>query len=488
MEKVQIGVIGLGVMGANLARNFASRKIGTAVFNRTYQRTEEFLKTYANPENGLLVGFEKLEDFVAALEMPRRIILMVKAGIAVDEVIADLKPLLVPGDVIIDGGNSFFMDTVRRSQELEKVDLNFVGMGISGGEEGALLGPSIMPGGSDEAWISLQPLLEKIAARDFEGGPCVTHVGRDGAGHYVKMVHNGIEYAMMQLIAEIYDYNRKIEGRSAGEIAEIFEKIQSSPAQSFLSEITIPVLKHMDKETGDFLVNKILDRAAQKGTGGWMASEGLRIGAPISAISEAVFARSLSSFKSDRTKLANLYGFKKDRTRNMSDRSGTSADSIIVARREASASHLVFEKVMLFGMIIAYAQGIHLISQAAKEYKWTVDLAEICRIWQGGCIIRSELLRTLREAFGGQPNLEIILEDRIIIGLLNDSKEEFRNFLLAGISGTMAMPVSAAMLSYFDGITASDSPANLIQGLRDFFGAHTFERTDKSGIFHETWI
>lgn len=468
MENAQIGVMGLGVMGANLARNFASREIRTAVFNRTFQKTADFLKTNEAAEKGgkFLVGFEKLQDFVTALEKPRRILLMVQAGAAVDEVISGLRPLLEMGDVIIDGGNSFFMDTVRRANELAVSGLNFVGMGISGGEEGALLGPSLMPGGSDEAWTSLKPVLEKIAARDFAGGPCVTHVGRDGAGHYVKMVHNGIEYAMMQLIAEIYDYTRKMEGRSAGEIAGIFEKIQNGPAQSFLSEITIPVLKHKDMESGDFLVNKILDKAAQKGTGGWTAMEGFKTGAPISAISEAVFARSLSSFKSERTKLAKLYEVKKDR---------------------AMKVEIDFEKVMLFGMIIAYAQGIHLIAQAAREYKWTVNLAEICRIWQGGCIIRSELLKTLKEAFDRQADLEIILEDEMIVKLLKESVEEFRKLVLAGIDGSVALPVSAAMLSYFDGITSDLSPANLIQGLRDFFGAHTFERADKSGVFHEQW-
>lgn len=468
MEKAQIGVVGLGVMGANLARNFASRGISTAVFNRTFQRTVDFLKANIAADTGgkFLVGFEKLQDFVTALEKPRRILLMVQAGVAVDEVISSLKPMLEMGDVIIDGGNSFFMDTVRRANELAVSGLNFVGMGISGGEEGALHGPSLMPGGSDEAWANLKPVLEKIAARDFAGGPCVTHIGRDGAGHYVKMVHNGIEYAMMQLIAEIYDYGRKMEGRAAGEIAEIFERIQNGRAQSFLSEITIPVLKHKDMESGDFLVNKILDKAAQKGTGGWTAMEGFKTGAPISAISEAVFARSLSSFKSERTKLTKLYEVKKERGMKV---------------------EIDFEKVMLFGMTIAYAQGLHLIAQAAKEYKWTINLSEVCRIWQGGCIIRSDLLKILKNAFDSQKELEVILENEMIVKLLKESVEEFRKLVLAGISGSVALPVSASMLSYFDGITSDISPANLIQGLRDFFGAHTFERTDKSGVFHEQW-
>ena len=469
MEKAQIGIVGLGVMGANLARNFASKDIGTAVFNRTFQKTADFLKEYSTSESGgeYLIGFEKLQDFVTALEKPRRILLMVQAGAPVDEVIAGLKPLLEKGDVIIDGGNSFFMDTIRRAKELEMIGLNFVGMGISGGEEGALHGPSLMPGGSDEAWISLKSVLEKIAARDFTDGPCVTHVGRDGAGHYVKMVHNGIEYAMMQMIAEIYDYCRKVNGQSAGEIAEIFEKIQKGRAKSFLSEITIPVLKHKDVTSGDFLVNLILDKAAQKGTGGWTAMEGFKTGAPVSAISEAVFARSLSSFKSNRTKLAKIFASQKKSAQNKLD--------------------IDFEKVMLFGMTIAYAQGVHLITQAAKEYKWSINLAEVCRIWQGGCIIRSELLKTLKEAFETQPNLEIILENEKIGNVLMECIGEFRKLVVSGMGGSISLPVSASMLSYFDGITSDLSPANLIQGLRDFFGAHTFERLDKDGIFHEQW-
>ncbi len=470
MNISQIGVMGMGVMGANLARNFASRDIRTAVYNRTYDRTTEMLAAHGND---FLTGYEKLEDFVAALEKPRRILIMVKAGPAVDEVVASLKPLLDKGDVLIDCGNSLFMDTVRRTKELAAEGFNFVGMGVSGGEEGALLGPSIMPGGSEESWISLKPLLEKIAAKDFDGGACVAHIGEDGAGHYVKMVHNGIEYAIMQLIAEIYDYSRKISGRNAEQIAEIFEKIQKGPAQSFLSEITIPVLKYEDKTAtphigvrGIFLVDRILDKAAQKGTGGWTAIEGFKVGTPIPAISEAVMARAISSYSDLRLRLTKLY-------------------KVQIRENDAGVD---WEKVMEFGMIIAYAQGLHLIKEASREYKWQVDLAEVCRIWQGGCIIRSELLKTLRNVMKEEPGIEMLLESRKIVERIDGGlAQEFRKFTISAMAAEIALPVSASMLTYFDGIKSSYSPANLIQGLRDFFGAHTFERTDKPGVFHDEW-
>jgi 6-phosphogluconate dehydrogenase len=460
MPTAQIGVIGLGTMGANLARNFASKGFATAVFNRSYERTAEFLKEHGEEK---LLGFEKLEDFVTSLELPRRIVLMVTAGPAIDEVMKTLQPFMSKGDVVIDGGNSFFEDTERRAREWSGQGINFVGCGISGGEEGALHGPSIMPGGSAEAWTALKPLLEKIAARDFEGGACVTHVGQGGSGHYVKMVHNGIEYAMMQLIAEIYDFNRKIGKKTAAEIAEVFEKIQAGPAQGFLTEITIPVLKRREGE--DFLVNKVLDKAAQKGTGTWTGMEGLKKGVPISAISEAVFARGLSAQKEMREKLSEIY--KKPLPKE--------------------AVEMDYGNIMLFGMLIAYAQGLHLIAQASKEYNWQIDLAEVARIWQGGCIIRSILLKEIRQAFQKNSGLSHLLEDQQIAGWAMNDAQLFRKFVLQALQDGIALPVSASMMAYFDGITEENSPANLIQGLRDFFGAHTFERVDKPGIFHENW-
>ena len=457
-----LGLIGLGVMGANLARNFASRGINTAVFNRTYERTENFLKDFGN-EN--LNGYKTLEEFISSLKAPRMIILMVKAGEAIDEVMKELAPLLKSGDIVVDAGNSFFEDTVRRNKEWAGIEINFVGMGVSGGEEGALHGPSIMPGGSEEAWTSLQPVLEKIAARDFNGGACVAHIGAGGAGHYVKMVHNGIEYAIMQLIAEIYDLARKAEGKSAGEIAGIFEKIQSGTTQSFLTEITIPVL--LRKEGEDFLLDKVLDKAAQKGTGGWTAVEGLNKGVPISAISEAVFARGLSAQKDLRVILGDIYGL----------RTPTVDNSIKID----------YEAVMMFGMLVAYAQGLHLIAIASAQYDWKVNLAEVLRIWQGGCIIRSTLLKNLREVFLISKTSIHLFESREIATNILEVTPAFRNFVVKAVQNEIALPVAASMMAYFDGLKDPNGPANLIQGLRDSFGAHTFERVDKPGIFHENW-
>lgn len=461
MENTKIGVVGLAVMGANLARNFASRGIKTAVFNRTYQRTTDLID--AHGKEGL-TGFEKLEDFVSSLEKPRRIILMVQAGAPVDDVVSHLMPLLEAGDYIIDGGNSFFEDTERRHHDAASKGIIFLGMGISGGEEGALLGPSLMPGLSKTDWPHFEGLLGEIAAKDFEGKPCVAPMGPGGAGHYVKMVHNGIEYAIMQMIAEIYDFNRKASGLTADKIGEIFEKINSSES-SFLAEITAKVLKHKDRESQQALVDLILDKAAQKGTGGWTSIESIKLGAAAETIGEAVSARSLSSFKDIRSELS----------------------AKINREIIKSEADLAWEKILLFGMLIAYAQGLFLIKLAAQNYNWPTEMAEVCRIWQGGCIIRSKLLVPLGEAFARNKDLMQILTDEKILEIGKNSFAEMQKLICEAAKSGVAMPAISSAFNYYLSMSDAQNPANLIQGLRDFFGAHTFERNDKPGIFHENW-
>ncbi len=463
MAQAQIAIIGLGVMGGNLARNFAGRGVMTAVYNRTWQRTEDYLKQYGGAP---LSGYENLSDLVAALQTPRKIILMVQAGAPVDEMLEQLLPLLEKGDYVIDGGNSFFTDTERRQARAAESGVNFVGMGISGGEEGALYGPSLMPGLTKEQWPEFEPLLTAVAAKDFAGQACCAPLDGGGAGHYVKMVHNGIEYAMMQLIAEIYDFNRKALGLSAAEISQIFAKANMGKSASFLVEITSKVLAHNDAITGQSVVDIILDKAAQKGTGGWTSIESLRLGAGAEMIGEAVAARSLSSLKSLREILS-------------ATRSVNQSDQVL--------TDINWDNVLYTGMLIAYVQGFFLINLAARQYNWQIDLAEVCRIWQGGCIIRSKLLIDLREAYLKNREIEHPLESTNLTKLIQDNWPDWREFILAATESNIAIPASASAYNYFLTITDNKTPANLIQGLRDFFGAHTFERVDRPGIFHENW-
>lgn len=459
-NKFQIGVIGLGVMGANLARNFVSKGFSTLVFNRTYARTEEFIKEYGEEK---LVGVENLEELITGLEKPRKILLMVQAGSAVDEVMQTLEKHLEKGDIIVDGGNSFYQDSERRFTWAKQRELEFVGMGVSGGEEGALLGPSLMPGCSEKAWGELKPLLEKVAAKDFGGEACVSRIGKGGAGHFVKMVHNGIEYGIMQLIAECYHLLKRA-GLDNEEIAQRFEKLEGSRIAGFLTEITAKVLKKKNSE-GEFLTEIILDKAAQKGTGAWTAVEGLNNGVPVSSISEAVLARSLSSFKDLRVEMEKMYeGFSSSKYKSLK---------------------WDLEKVLLAGMMVIYAQGWHLIKEISDKQRWEVDLAETARIWQGGCIIRSKLLVEFSKILG--ESKENLLLNKLSKKLLEEAVKDLRKMILEGVENGVAIPVATASLAYFDGIRCGRGPANLIQGLRDFFGAHQFEKIGEVGLFHENW-
>ena len=462
-----IGVIGLGVMGANLARNMANHKISTVVFNRTSSKMETFIAEHGNSH---LEGSVHLEGLVESLEKPRKIILMVPAGQAVDEIIDQLTPLLSKDDIIIDGGNSFYKDTERRFKVLQKKGIEFVGCGISGGEEGALNGPSLMPGGSNKAWKVLKPILEQIAAKDFKGKPCVTYVGEGASGHYVKMVHNGIEYGVMQLMAETYDMLRNLYGLKAPEIGAIFAKFNKGNLQSYLFEIAGKVL--VKKDGKGYMVDKILDVAGQKGTGSWTSHEALFSMVPLPTITEAVFARFISAYKPVRTSLQKVY-------------------SITKVQPDIDLNDfLEVLEVALYGALVStYAQGYDLLCQADKVNGWGLNLAEISRIWQGGCIIRADLLVFLEKAYGGMKDAKEkhLFEVPVVVTTLKYSMPRLR--ALVAFSSQMAVPVSAfsSALSYFDMVTRAESPANFIQGLRDYFGAHTYQRIDKKGVFHTDW-
>ena len=465
-----IGVVGLAVMGSNLARNLASREGNTvAVYNRTYARTQELIVEHGTePVAGGFVASESIDDFVASLAKPRTAIIMVQAGKGTDAVIEQLADRFEPGDIIVDGGNANFQDTIRRERELRERGLNFVGTGISGGEEGALHGPSIMPGGSDEAWETLGPILESIAAV-AEGEPCVTHVGTDGAGHFVKMVHNGIEYADMQLIAEAYDLLRRVGRHSVEELVGIFRSWNEGDLQSYLIEITAEVLSQQDAETGKPLVDVIRDEAGSKGTGVWTVQNAVGLGIPVSGIGEAVFARAVSSKPTQR---AAVQGSVRSRPEPVEAPEGFEDD----VRAALYASK-----------VVAYAQGFDLIVAGAKEFGWDIDLGAIAKIWRAGCIIRAQFLNRIVEAYEKKPDLESLLVDPYFADAIAEGEAAWRRIVgIAAGSGVPAPGFSSA-LSYYDSLASERLPAALIQGQRDFFGAHTYRRIDKEGTFHTLW-
>ncbi len=467
-DKSQIGLIGLAVMGQNLARNLA-RAHKVTVYNRTTETMQDFIGEHGS-EN--LAGEAELEGFVNSLEKPRKIILMVKAGRAVDAVIGSLLPFLDKGDIIIDGGNSHFPDTIRREKELSEKDMNFFGCGVSGGEEGALNGPSIMPGGSTKVWKELEPILKKIAAKDFEGEPCVTYIGENGAGHYVKMVHNGIEYAVMQMMAEAYDFYRS-NGLSASEIGNIFEKYNQGKLKSFLFEISVPILRKKDeKGTDEYLLDLILDKAGQKGTGRWTGIEGLERGIDISCIQQAVNARIVSSRKNYRVELDKKY------KKPYADKT--------LPKDVVKELVPVIENGLYAAMLIAYAQGFDLLRQAAEEMEWDLNYAEIARIWQGGCIIRAQILKTLTEAFK-EANNAPLWEIEQIVSDLQDNWLDLRATVSLGVQAGTPLFCLGAALASFEAMSDARGSANFIQGLRDSFGAHTYKRIDQDGIFHTEW-
>ncbi|MYS23545.1 6-phosphogluconate dehydrogenase (decarboxylating) [Streptomyces sp. DvalAA-14] len=468
-EKADIGVTGLAVMGSNLARNFARHGFTVALHNRTKAKTDALMEQHGN--EGDFVPTTTAEEFVAALERPRRLLIMVKAGDPTDAVIAEFAPLLEPGDVIIDGGNAHFQDTRRRERELREQGIHFVGTGVSGGEEGALNGPSIMPGGSAESYTSLGPMLEQIAAKAKDGKPCTTHIGPDGAGHFVKMVHNGIEYADMQLIAEAYHLLRAVAGYSPAQAAEIFRTWNEGRLDSYLIEITAEVLAHTDPVTGKPFVDVVQDQAEQKGTGRWTVQVALDLGVPVSGIAEAVFARSLSGHSELRAASRDLPGPR-----------GTALDD-----KAASAFADRVEQALYASKIVSYTQGFHMLQSGSDEYGWDIDLGAIAAIWRGGCIIRAAFLDRITAAYASRPDLPSLLSDQRFAEEIGAAQEDWRTVVAAAVEHGVPVPGFSASLAYYDALRAERLPAALTQAQRDFFGAHTYQRDDRDGTFHTLW-
>ncbi|MFE4610171.1 NADP-dependent phosphogluconate dehydrogenase [Streptomyces niveus] len=465
----QIGVTGLAVMGRNLARNFARNGFAVALHNRTASKTHALVEEFG--EEGVFVPADTAREFVAALERPRRLVIMVKAGDPTDAVIQEFAPLLEEGDVIIDGGNAHFADTRRREKELRERGIHFVGVGISGGEEGALHGPSIMPGGSKESYASLGPLLERIAAKAPDGTPTVAHIGPDGAGHFVKMVHNGIEYADMQLIAEAYHLLRSVAGYSPAKIAETFRTWNTGRLDSYLIEITAEVLAHTDAETGKPFVDVVVDQAEQKGTGRWTVQIALDLGVPVSGIAEAVFARSLSGHAALR-----------DVSRTLPGPAATA-----LSEEEAARFADQVEQALYASKIVSYTQGFHQIQAGSEEYGWDIDLGSVAAIWRAGCIIRAAFLDRIRGAYDAQRDLPSLLADKQFAEEIGAAQDDWREVIATAVRQGVPTPGFAAALSYYDALRAERLPAALTQGQRDFFGAHTYRRTDREGSFHTLW-
>jgi len=468
MAKQQFGLIGLAVMGENLALNVESRGYSVAVFNRTYAKTEKFIQGRAKGKKFL--GAETLQEFVSLLEKPRKIMLMVKAGKPVDDFIEQLIPLLDTGDLIIDGGNSHFPDTIRRSKFLAQKGLLFIGTGVSGGEEGALKGPSIMPGGQREAYEYIAPIFTAIAAK-VDGKPCCTYIGPDGAGHYVKMVHNGIEYGDMQLICEAYSIMAGVLGLEAQELHEVFKEWNSGDLNSYLIEITRDIFARNDPETGKPMVDIILDRAGQKGTGIWTSQSALDLGVPAPTIAEAVFARAISAIKVERVAAG------KELQGPQAIFKGNKKDFIDAIRDALYASK-----------VCSYAQGFQLMRAAAAHYDWPLNYGAIAMIWRGGCIIRAHFLNRIKEAYDRKPELANLLLDPYFKEIIHRSQSNWRRVVITAAELGVPTPAFSSALAYFDSYRSERLPANLLQAQRDYFGAHTYERVDKAGSFHTEWI
>jgi 6-phosphogluconate dehydrogenase len=465
-----VGVVGLAVMGENLSMNIARHGFPVAVYNRTAARTDEFIAERGGAAG--ILGLHDIADFVASLARPRRIIMMVKAGPPVDAVIGELLPHLEPGDILVDGGNSFFLDTARRGEDLAAAGFNYVGMGVSGGEEGALWGPSLMPGGPKEAYDHLRPMLEAIAAKT-EAGPCVTYIGPGGSGHYVKMVHNGIEYADMQLIAETYDIMRHALGMTAAEMSDVFRRWNEGRLASYLIEITSAVLAQRDTDTANPLVDMILDAAEQKGTGRWTSVSAMDLGSPAPTIDAAVTARVMSSMRALRLEASKILSG--PAATGVPD--GLSRDRLLAAQEDA----------LYFSKISAYAQGMALMRAASDTYDWNLNFAEIARIWKGGCIIRAKLLDQIRAAFAGAEQPANLLLAPNVAPEVNAAAAGARTATEAARTLGLPCPAMSASLDYFDSLRAERLPANLIQAQRDYFGAHTYRRIDRDGVFHTHW-
>ena len=468
--KADIGLIGLAVMGENLVLNMERNGFCAAVYNRTVEKVDNFISGRGAGKK--FIGCHSLEELCANLKSPRRIMMMVKAGKAVDDLIEQLIPHLDKGDILIDGGNSYFPDTIRRTKYLAEKGFNFIGTGVSGGEEGALLGPSLMPGGSPEAWPAVKPIFQAISAKVAGGLPCCEWVGSDGAGHYVKMVHNGIEYGDMQMICEAYWLLKNILGLSAAELHEVFEEWNAGELSSYLIEITSAIFTKTDPETGKPVVDIILDTAGQKGTGKWTSQSALDLGAPAPTVAEAVFSRCLSAVKEERVAASKVI---KGITKEFSGDKKAFIESV--------------RKALYASKICSYAQGFQLMKLAAKEYNWDLQYGEIALLWRGGCIIRATFLEKIKAAFDKDPELANLLMDDFFRQAIDDCQSAWREVVAQAVLCGVPVPAFSSALAYFDGYRSGNLPANLLQAQRDYFGAHTYERVDaeRGKFFHTEW-
>jgi len=469
MAKSHIGVIGLAVMGRNLALNIESRGYTVSVYNRSREKTDDLLNGPGKGKN--LVGTYTLEEFVASLEKPRKVLLMVMAGAPTDAMIDQLVPLLEEGDIIIDGGNAHFPDTQRRNKMLAEKGIRFIGAGVSGGEEGALKGPAIMPGGQRDAYEQVEPILTAIAAK-VNGDPCCTYIGPDGAGHYVKMVHNGIEYGDMQLICEAYQLLRDVLGASAEELHEIFAEWNKGELDSYLIEITADIFRHKDPETGKPMVDVILDAAGQKGTGKWTSQSALDLGVPLSIITESVFSRFISAMKAERAEA--------------SKKLGGPAPKPYVGDRAAFIEKV--RQALYASKICSYAQGFAQMRAASEHYGWNLQYGNIAMIFRGGCIIRAQFLHRIKEAYDRNPDLKNLLLDDYFGGVVQKYQDAWREVVAEAVKRGIPVPAFSSALAYYDSYRSERLPANLLQAQRDYFGAHTFQRVDKAGVFHHDWL
>lgn len=465
----QIGVVGLGVMGRNLALNMVSKGYSVATYDAWAKAVDAFNQTETNDTN--ISATSQINEFVNSLEKPRRILLMVKAGEVTDDTIASLVPYLDRGDIIIDGGNSFYQDTIRRNKELNEKGINFIGAGVSGGEEGALNGPSLMPGGQKEAYDLVAPIFQDIAAK-VNGDACTTYIGPDGAGHYVKMVHNGIEYGDMQLICESYFLLKNILGLSAEELHEVFAEWNSGELDSYLMEITADIFTKYDEETGKPMVDVILDRAGQKGTGKWTSQSALDLGVPLPIITESVFARFLSAIKEERVVASKVLSGPKMGSYNGDKK------ALIEAVRQA----------LFMSKICSYAQGFAQMRAASEEFNWNLQYGDIAMIFRGGCIIRAGFLQNIKEAYDQNPELKNLLLDPYFKNIVENYQSSLREVIALAVMKGIPVPCFSAALAYYDSYRTETLPANLLQAQRDYFGAHTYERVDKEGSFHTEWM
>ncbi|HLR64339.1 MAG TPA: NADP-dependent phosphogluconate dehydrogenase [Pseudogracilibacillus sp.] len=468
MTKQQVGVIGLAVMGKNLAFNIESRGYTVSVYNRSSEKTEQMLK---ESDDKNIVATYSIEEFVNSLEKPRKILLMVQAGPATDGVIKSLLPHLDKDDILIDGGNTNFRDTQRRSEELEAKEINFIGTGVSGGEEGALTGPSMMPGGPKEAHDLVRPMLEAISAK-VDGEPCTTYIGPDGAGHYVKMVHNGIEYGDMQLISEAYFILKHVLGLDANELHEVFKEWNEGELDSYLIEITADIFSKTDEETGKPIVDVILDTAGQKGTGKWTSQSALDLGIPLPIITESVFARFISAMKEERVNASKVL----------------SGPEVKVHEGDKKELIEAVRKALYMSKICSYAQGFAQLRAASEEFNWDLQYGDIAMIFRGGCIIRAAFLQKIKDAYDRDKQLPNLLLDPYFKDIVENYQSDLRKVLSVAIENGIAVPGLSAALSYYDSYRSERLPANLLQAQRDYFGAHTYERVDKEGHFHTEWL